>query len=194
MHRLVRSLLVPAALTAALTVGLSGCGPDKPKGKEATAAQLVSAGLTAAAQGDDKAALSAFTQATVKDPSNFYAHYNLGTIYQKEGKTAVALQEYGLALQSNPKYVPALYNSATIYGGSDPQLAITTYRKVIALQPKAPTAYLNLGLLEAQLGLYSRADKDLQTALDQDPKLVSQVPKDVFKHRPAATPSATPTQ
>lgn len=194
MRRLARSLLMPAAVVAALSLGLSGCGSDKPKGKEATAAQLVSAGLTAAGQGDDKAALSAFSEATVKDPSNFYAHYNLGTIYQKQGKTTAALQEYGLALQSNPRYVPALYNSATIYGATDPQLAITTYRKVVKLQPKAPTAYLNLGLLEAQLGLYGLAEKDLQTALNQDPKLVSQVPKDVFKNRPAPTPTATPTK
>jgi tetratricopeptide (TPR) repeat protein len=194
LHRLVRTLLVPAALTAALSLGLSGCGSDKPKAKEATASQLVSAGLTAAGQGDDKAALSAFSQATVKDPSNYYAHYNLGTIYQKQNKTTLALQEYGLALQSNPQYVPALYNSATIYGATDPQLAITTYRKVIKLQPKAPTAYLNLGLLEAKLGIYGQAEKDLQKALDQDPKLVNQVPKDVFKKRPTPSASATPAK
>ena len=194
MHRLARTLLVPVALTAALSLGTSACSSDKPKGKEATAAQLVSAGLAAAGQGDDKAALSAFSQATAKDPGNFYAHYNLGTIYQKQGKTTLALQEYGLALQSNPKYVPALYNSATIYGASDPQLAVTTYRKVVALQPKAPTAYLNLGLLEAQLGLYTLAERDLQKALSQDPKLVTQVPKDVFKNRPTATPSPTPSR
>jgi Tfp pilus assembly protein PilF len=180
-----------AALLLLAPLLVAGCGDDKPKAKEATAAQLVQAGLAATQQGDQDAAISAFTGAAKKDPHNVFAHYNLGTIFQKQGNNVLALQEYGLALASDPKYVPALYNEATIYGTTDPALAITTYRRVISLQPNAPTAYLNLGLLEAKAGLFDLAKQHLQKALDQDPSLVKSIPKDVFAKEPKSTPSPT---
>jgi tetratricopeptide (TPR) repeat protein len=190
---MLRPRFAALPVVAALLMGglVSGCNDSKPK--EATSEQLVQAGLASAAKGDDKAALSAFSEAAGKDPKNFLAQYNLGTIYQKQGDTVLALQHYGLALQVNPNYVPALYNSAVIYGATNPQLAIITYRKIIQLQPKAPTAYLNLGLLEAKLGLFTQAGKDLQKALDQDPSLTSSIPKDVFKNSPTPHPASTPS-
>lgn len=187
--RSTRTLTV-AALAAVLAT--TGCSSQS-NAKQPTAEQLVAAGLSALQQGNEKAALTAFQSAEQKDAKNFYAHYNLGTLYQKQGNTTLALQEYGLALEVNPKYVPALYNSATIYGATNPQLAITTYKQVIDLQPKAPTAYLNLGLLEAKLGLFAQAGKDLQKALEQDGSLATQIPKDVFKKSPAPKPAGSPT-
>ena len=180
-----------ALTVVAVALLASGCNKQEPK--EATPAQLVQAGLAAASQGNDQAALSAFQEAAQKDPKNYYAHYNLGTIYQKQNNTVLALQEYGLALQINANYVPALYNSAIIYGATNPQLAITTYRRIVVLQPKAPTAYLNLGLLEAKLGLFAQAGKDLQKALDQDPSLTTSIPKDVFKSSPAPHSAPSPS-
>lgn len=184
-----RARLVVPVLALALLAGCSG--DDKKKSaQDATAPQLVQAGLAAVQQGNDDAAFSAFTQAAKKDPNNVYAHYNLGYLYQKRGNTQQALQEYGLALQANPKYVPALYNSATIYGATNPQLAITTYQQVLKLQPKAPTTYLNLGLLEAKLGLFDQARKDFDMALKQDGSLVTSIPKDVFKASPVPSPAS----
>lgn len=189
--RLVRSAL-PAAL--AVSLALTGCGSDEPK--EANAAQLVQAGLAAISQGNEEAAFAAFTEAAKKQPANVYAHYNLGTMLQKQGKTTEALQEYGLATQANPTYVPALFNAATIYAANNPELAVVTYRRVIKLQPTSPSAYLNLGLLEAQLGLFAEAHRDLATAVKQNPALAKSIPKDVFARELKAgpAPSASPSK
>lgn len=178
-------------LSAFLAVSALGGCTDEPKAKNPTAAELVEVGLTAVKDGNDGEALGAFREAAKKDPKNFYAPYNIGAILQKQGKKPEALAQYAVALEINPNYVPALYNQATIISESNPQLAITTYRRVVTLQKVAPTAYLNMGLLEAKLGLFDQAEKDLQIAIKQDGSLVKAIPKDVFAKR---TPSPQPSR
>jgi Tfp pilus assembly protein PilF len=177
-----------------MSAGLAGCGDGKPAGKPATAEQLVQIGLAALAQKDQAKALTAFEQAASKAPENFYAHYNIGFIRQQQGKPAEALQQYQLALASKPDFVPALYNSGTIYGASDPVHAMTIYRRVIKIDPKYASAYLNLGLLEAANGQAEQGRKDLEKALQLDPSFVSRVPAKLFPNLKAVTPkpSATP--
>jgi len=174
---------------------LVGCGGGS-DGKPADASTLLAAGIKAQQQGDANAARQLFEQVLAKQPSNFYAHYNLGVLDQQAKDTAAALREYGAALTINPTYVPAMFNEATIFASTDPALAIATYRKVIALQPKAPTAYLNLGLLEAAHGELQQGIKDLNTALHQDPSLGPQVPPALLKKVGAyanSTPTPTPS-
>ena len=186
-----RALVIPLVVAS---MALGGCGKSSPpRASEATDTQLVQAGLLAVQQGDDVAALHAFSTAADKQPKNFYAQYNVGVLLQKKGQTDRALAAYGRSLTANPSYVPALFNEATLFGLSNPALAIDTYLRVIKLQPKAPTAYLNLGLLEAKIGLFDRARSDLSTAIKQDGTLVSAVPKNVFsgEHPTAPSPSAT---
>jgi tetratricopeptide (TPR) repeat protein len=176
---------------------LTACGGGS-DGKPADANTLLAAGIKAQQQGDTNAARQLFEQVLAKQPNNFYAHYNLGVLDQQAKDTASALREYGAALTINPSYVPALFNEATIFAGSDPALAITTYRRVITLQPKAPTAYLNLGLLEAAHGELQQGIKDLTTALHQDPSLGPQIPRALLKKvgdyaHSSATPTPTPS-
>jgi Tfp pilus assembly protein PilF len=186
---LVGAVVALAALTACS--GSSG-GTDK----NASAATLLAAGIKAETQGDNNGARQLFQQVLAKEPGNLYAHYNLGVIAQAEQDNPTALQEYGVALATNPSYVPALFNEATIYAATNPTLAVATYHQVIKLQPHAPTAYLNLGLLEAQLGQTAQAVRDLSTAIHQDPTLAKSLPKKLLnKVGKAATqsPSSTPS-
>ncbi len=64
------------------------------------------------------------------------------------------------------------------------------------LQPIAPTAFLNLGLLEINNGLRTEGAKDLQTALKQDPSLLARlsptVQSQLGKRVPAPAATATP--
>lgn len=188
-----------AGLVGALSlVGLlTACGGGS-GGKPADANTLLQAGIKEQQKGDTNAARQLFEQALAKQPNNVYAHYNLGVLDQQAKDPASALREYGAALTINPNYVPAMFNEATIFAVSDPMLAIATYRRVVALQPKAPTAYLNLGLLEAAHGEVAQGIKDLNTALHQDPTLGPQVPPALLKKVGAyansgATASPTPT-
>ena len=178
-----------------LTGALAACGGSS-GGKAADANTLLQAGIKMQQKGDSNAARQLFEQVLAKQPNNFYAHYNLGVLDQQAKDNASALREYGAALTINPDYVPALFNEATIFATTDAELAITTYRKVILLQPKAPTAYLNLGLLEAAHGEMAQGIKDLNTALHQDPTLGPQVPPALLKKVGAyanSAPSPTPT-
>lgn len=176
---------------------LTACGGSS-GGKPADANTLLQAGIKEQQKGDSNAARQLFEQVLAKQPNNFYAHYNLGVLDQQAKDNASALREYGTALTINPSYVPAMFNEATIFASTDPALAIATYRRVVALQPKAPTAYLNLGLLEAAHGELAQGIRDLNTALHQDPTLGPQVPPALLKKVGAyanshATTTPTPT-
>lgn len=183
------------AVVSVVAILVSACGGGSDTDK-ATPSSLLGAGLAAEKKGDLVGARALFEQLLRKQPNNVYAHYNLGVIDQQQNDTAAALQEYGEALASNPNYVPALYNEATIWGGSNPTLAIATYRQIIKLQAHAPTAYLNLGLLEEQAGQHKAAVSHLLTALHQDPSLTSRLPPNLatkLAKTGSASSSATPT-
>lgn len=190
--------LTPVAVLAAIALSAACSGSSSATAKHSDPAKTLKAGVNELTAGHEDAAAKLFKQVLVMQPGNVLAHYNLGVIYQGQNKTAQALLEYGQAVTADPTYVPALYNSATIYGNTDPTLAVTTYRKVVTLNPKAATAYLNLGLLEVGLNLRPQGLKDLETALRLDPTLVNrlnpglkgQVGRQVSPPSPA--PTATP--
>ena len=180
-------------LVLALSLLLTGCGSGAEKTSNQSADQLVQVGLLALQKSDQNAAFSAFTSAVKKDPKNYYAHYNLGFIYQQRGNNVTALQEYQLALASKPDFVPALYNSGTIYGVSDPARAISIYRSVVKLDPKNSAAYFNLGLLEAQSGSKALGRKDIERAISLDSSLAKRVPTDLFPDLRQGSPSPKTT-
>ena len=191
----VRRTPSPRLALVAFVAGLAlaGCGSSSgasaAPGTTGTAAQLVQAGLAATTSGNDDAAVAAFRGSVTKDAGNLLAHYNLGVIYQKRGLASAALSEYAAALATNPKYVPALYNSATLLAVTNPALAAVTYQQVLALQPKNAAANLNLGLLEVQLKQPDAARQHLATAVALDPKLLPRVPA---AYRPKGTEATPP--
>ncbi len=180
-------------LILALSLLLTGCGSGAEKTSNQSADQFVQVGLLALQKSDQNAAFSAFTSAVKKDAKNYYAHYNLGYIYQQRGNNVTALQEYQLALASKPDYVPALYNSGTIYGVSDPARAISVYQSVVKLDPKNGAAYFNLGLLEAQGGHKALGRKDIERAIVLDSSLAKRVPTDLFPDLRPGSPSPKTT-
>jgi tetratricopeptide (TPR) repeat protein len=180
LHRPIslRRVAATAVALAIMVAGVASCAGSGSGGSQnANAATLLAAGIKAQQQGDLNAARQLYEQVVVKQSGNVYAHYNLGVIAQAQKDPQTALREYGAALTANPNYVPALFNEATIYAVTNPTLAIATYRQIVKLQPNAPTAYLNLGLLEAQTGQMAVAIRDLSTALHQDPALGKGLPK-----------------
>ncbi len=166
-----------AVVAAALFALASGCGGNSSGGQKASPGNLLAAAIQLQQQGKLNAAKQLYEQVVQAQPDNYYAHYDLGVIAQQAGDDTGALADYGAALTANPKYVPALYNEATIYAKSDPALAISTYRQVLALQPVAPTAALNLGLLEFAHGQRQQGLHDLGIAVSQDSSLLAQIPK-----------------
>jgi tetratricopeptide (TPR) repeat protein len=111
-------------------------------------------------------------------PKQAAAYYDLGVAYQDQHDYRDALRAYAKAQSLDPNFVPVIYNRAVLYARTDPQLALFLYRRVIALQHNSPTAYLNLGLLEASQGpaLRAQAEKDLARAVRLEPSLASRIP------------------
>lgn len=170
--------IVYAVLAGAIATVVGACGGASSGGaKNAGPGATLAAALQLQQQGKLNEAKQLYLQVIKAQPKNYYAQYDLGVIAQTAGDNGGALSYYGAALTANPKYVPALYNEATIYATSDPTLAISTYRQVIALQPVAPTAELNLGLLEVKHGAPHKGVNDLAVAITQDPSLLAKVPK-----------------
>jgi tetratricopeptide (TPR) repeat protein len=168
----------------ALAAGLGACTSSKNASSSTTTisqpasfASLIGAGNVLLRQGNLNAAEQLFEQAIKAEPSNAVGYYDLGVVYQQQGLRLDALREYRFSLSKNPKYVPAIYNKAILYSTTNPPLAIYFYRTVIALQPDSPTAYLNLGLLEAGKKATVR---EALTALDQavklEPSLLAKIP------------------
>jgi tetratricopeptide (TPR) repeat protein len=128
-------------------------------------------------QGNLNAAEQLFEQAITTQPDNAIGYYDLGVLYQQEGQRLDALREYRLALGKSSKYVPAIYNKAILYSTTNAPLAIYFYRTVIALQPNSPTAYLNLGLLEAESKTtLPAALRNLEQAVKLQPSLRTMIP------------------
>jgi Tfp pilus assembly protein PilF len=166
-------------------VALAGCGgshqnkPENPNSKASYRA-LLGAGVDLLHQGNTQAAEQLFVQAVAKSPKDPVAHYDLGLVYQQTGDLRHAVVQYNHALLLNSRYVPALFNEAGIYSLHDVPLAIFYYRKVTQMQAKAPTAFLNLGLLESRTkALHRRAVQDLKRAVAQDPAMRQRIPTDL---------------
>jgi tetratricopeptide (TPR) repeat protein len=191
--RIAGSTLAVIALLAVATA----CGGSS-SGAGANPALTLSAGLKLQAAGNFGQAAQLYQQVIAAQPKNAYAQYDLGVVDQATSNPVGALAAYGAALTINPKYVPALYNEATIYTVTDPVLAISLYRQIVVLQPIASTAYLNLGFLEIKNGEAKQGVHDLAVAIQQDSTLLARVPKHLQRlvsalAAPPASPSPTPT-
>jgi tetratricopeptide (TPR) repeat protein len=158
-------------------VGATACGGSSGANGSKNPQATFAAALQLEQRGDLADSAQLFEQVLLAEPNNYAALYNLGVIAQEQHDIPAALNEYGRALKVNPRYVPALFNSAGIYATTRPSVAIAVYRKIVALQPIAPTAYLGLGKLEIRHGQPRQGVKDLATALSQDASLLPQIPR-----------------
>ena len=125
------------------------------------------AGNTAQAEKDYKAVIAA-------DPQNKYAFYDLGLIYDNQGKNSLAEGQYSLALGIDAKYEPALYNLARLRAlDGNTSGAITLYQQAIASNPKDANAHFNLGLLLRHTNKVAEGNAQVQTAVQLNPALAS---------------------
>jgi tetratricopeptide (TPR) repeat protein len=166
-----------AALAGSVGACSSGHGStSSPTSSPASFETLINAGRLLQGQGNTNAAQQLFQQAINRNPDNPIGYYDLGVIYQQEGQTAQALQSYRQATGDDRSYVPALYNEAIIVTNSNASQAMVLYRRIIAVQPDAPTALLNLGLLEATDNQTADAVSDLRQAVKLESSLAARVP------------------
>jgi tetratricopeptide (TPR) repeat protein len=173
----------------ALVTGVAACGSPP------TATSLVAQGLRAQLSGNVSTAAGEYQQAIKLDRNNVIAHYDLGTVYDKQGNAAGAVAEYRAALLVDPTFTDALFNLAVDTAGSDPAAAAQLYFKVVSLQPAFAAAWLNLGFILQGDGKLAEARADWARAVALDPSLAARVPSAGGSATGAgsATPTPSPT-
>ncbi|WP_162002684.1 tetratricopeptide repeat protein [Streptomyces sp. CB01881] len=161
-------------------------------GSAAMADALLQAGIKQGELNDFGGATRTFRQVLDLNPGNTLAWYNLGVIAQHDNRTAEAGMDYDNALKTDPAFQPALYNKAVLLEESDTDQAIEILQRIVAVDPKAATAYLHLGQALAKKGRDAEAEGAFGTAVRADPSLHQLVPER-FQESAGAAPSPTPT-
>ncbi len=143
-------------------------------------------GLAARAQGDRATAIVAFNQAVRSKPDYKDACAELARTLEEAGQTALAVKTYEHLLKielagSAPRPAPPLTPQAQkavrdwfakgleyMHAG-DPENGAAAFRKVIAIQPEAPEALANLGLMLWRMSRAKEAEEVLLRCLRLKP-------------------------
>jgi len=138
--------------------------------------RLVATGINQAQSREFAQAQITFQDVLTIDPTNLYAWYNLGLIAQTENDPSRAIVDYQHALKTDPEYTPAMYNEAIALEPTQRQEALSLYKQIVAINPKAATAYLRMSLLYAQMGDKAEAASARAKAIALEPQLGSVTP------------------
>lgn len=107
-----------------------------------------------------------FTRAVALDPTDPYAHNNLGSVYLNQGRTSQAVEEFRRAIEQNPEYHKPYSNMGAAYARmGKTKLAVGFYRKALKLKPSDPPTHLNLGVALLRLGKNTQAATHLREFL-----------------------------
>lgn len=170
------AVLAVVVTTACTAVACSG-GSSGPSTPRAQIQQLLHDANVAVKAKRYSTAVSDLYRALAINPNNEDALFDRALVAQLAGHPRIAIDHYDIVLRLYPAYVPALFNSALLLRASDPARSESLFRRVIAVRPNSPKAYLDLGLLEYHHHQLARAAADLDLALKQDPTLKSSLSK-----------------
>lgn len=109
------------------------------------------------------------------DPEHLYlfnSHYLLGSIYEEEGKTGEAIEQYGRALQLRPDAAALHYRKAcALYRRGDPEGSAAELQVVVKLEPGAAPAHYLLGLLYLDRNELDLAQGEFEEAISADQEM-----------------------
>ncbi|MDG4763911.1 tetratricopeptide repeat protein [Solwaraspora sp. WMMD406] len=188
--KIVRSIGV-LACGAALLAGAVACTDDsqspQPRptaaaGIETDSSALVNLGIEQGESGDLEKAKESFEQAVASDSGNKFAWFNIGYIAHSQDQIDDAIASYDKALAIDPEFKPAIYNKAIAIEASDAGSAIDLYKEILALDNRASTAYVRLGILLASEGDTAGARSAFGAAVEINPELVPAIPEEYREH------------
>jgi tetratricopeptide (TPR) repeat protein len=106
----------------------------------------------AAERGDLAAAESLYTTAMRADAADPVLPFNLGNVFQSQGRAPEAKIAWQIAVARDPAFAEAWYNLAlTAEDEKQTDLAVAEYRRAVHAQPDYADAYFNLALLLTKL-------------------------------------------
>jgi tetratricopeptide (TPR) repeat protein len=173
---------VVVTLIVAVAMGVTGCGSSQhsstpsttvtaPSSKAAAVQALLEEGISQAQAKMLDQAATTFKNVLLLNPKNVYALYNLGVIDQTQSNAAGALSYYNQALSVDSTYTPAMYNKAIILEATNLDAALALYQKIVAINPKASTAYLHMAYVYAKQGQTAKAKEARAKAIALDATL-----------------------
>lgn len=178
----------PATWAVVAALALTGCGSGSDHTSSATssvssrqarvasASALITTGIAEADAKKYQQAQTTFNDVLVLDPTNKYAWFNLGLIAQVQKQPSAAVANYSKAVSADPKYTPAMYNKAILLEATDLHGALSLYRRITSINPKAATAYLRESFVYDRLGDKPRADQARARAIALDKSLAKVAP------------------
>ena len=131
-------------LTMPLSFGFAREGQQKPRSVD----DLLAEAEEAEAAGDHVTAESLYTTAMRADTADPVLPFNLGNVFQAQGRGPEAKVAWQIAVARDPAFAEAWYNLAL--AAEDEQqtdLAIAEYRRAVKAQPDWGDAHFNLALL-----------------------------------------------
>jgi tetratricopeptide (TPR) repeat protein len=192
--RIVVGVLIVGALFAGgLAVGRyvlpkSGSAVVSPQVRAAT---VFAQALNHQKAGQLSAAEKGFLQTLKIDPLNYAAYYDLGVIYGNSNRANDAILAYEKVLIINSKFQPALFNLAILESTSDPNTAISLFKRIQQLGAQQPAfVAFNLGLVYREIGKVADGNAQLRYAISLDSSLASKVPAQYLPIGPST--STTP--
>jgi len=158
--------------------------PRRGESAEAAEAAEATAALSAAEdprldrarelEGEGKlgAATALYREVALEQPSALAPRLALGTVYERQGEHALALEQFEAAREIAPDNVDVLLGMAaalTELKRYDPAEAVL--RRALRLEPARAAVHASMGTLSYKRGLYGQAEQELKRALDLDPAL-----------------------
>jgi len=143
-----------------------GAGQQKPQSVD----DLLSEAEEAEETGDHATAESLYTTAMRADTADPVLPFNLGNVFQAQGRAAEAKVAWQIAVARDPAFAEAWYNLA-LAAEDDKQtdLAIAQYRRAVQAQPDYGDAQFNLALLLTHLDRCSEALAAWERFLELEP-------------------------
>jgi tetratricopeptide (TPR) repeat protein len=150
------------------------------RGECATYEQLIECATGQAGQGNMPEAIAFFQQAAKLKPEMFRPQYNLGQIYESQGKYKEAAEAYRRALalkvdesmgETPDQILSAYFNLGNVYASmNDHAQSIAMFQEVIRRLPQpVHTPYYNVGLSQAALGKQQEAINSFKEAIKIKP-------------------------
>jgi tetratricopeptide (TPR) repeat protein len=156
-------------LSGQLTMSLA-FGPKQAAEKPRSVDDLLSAAEDAVEEGDLAAAESLYTTAMRADTADPVLPFNLGNVFQAQGRTAEAKIAWQIAVARDPAFAESWYNLALAAEDEEQtDLAIAEYRRAVQAQPDFADAHFNLALLLTKLDRCEEALSAWELFLELEP-------------------------
>ncbi|HZF40949.1 MAG TPA: tetratricopeptide repeat protein, partial [Blastocatellia bacterium] len=106
------------------------------------------------------------------NPRHAPAHYQLGLVFESQGKRAEAMAEYLIAIELSPSFIDARHAlGKAAMEIKDWETAAAQFRGVIAWEPKDAAAHHQLSLALKALGQIEEAESELRASQQLNPSL-----------------------